>query len=590
MGELRSYMVTGNQDTNSRIKHKKTLILIADITALIIAFLLALLCRYISSSTWQISEVWTMLDGINIIIPIISVVLYLAIFFLADKEAYKLESQNLLIMVIYIIRNYLFLFISLVLVLYLAQRGPYISRLVLGLFMIFGMILDTVARSVVSSLINKKLGTLSGIHKGDSADSRPHLLVFAHYYIPDVASTGQILKELSEGLLDTFRVTVVCTVPSYTGVIAQQYKTHKFYEEDINNVHVIRISVPEFSKADKMSRIRNILSYFAGAMQVTEMIGDVDYVYSISQPPILGGMLGVYAKWRKRAKFVYNIQDFNPEQTMAVKYSDNKLVLGLMMAIDKYSCAHSDLVITVGRDLGETLEKRFSGKKVPRYTIINNWMDEKKLYPLPLDDPKVSAFRNLHDFGDDFVIMYSGNIGLYYDLDGILAVIEKFKPGTRTADGRNVRFVFVGGGSLVDTLEVYVSQHHMDNVVFLPYQNQSDLIYSLNCADVHWCISAKGIKGVSCPSKYYGIAAVGKPVLAVLEKGSEIRTIIEETGSGICCDPEDYKAVEDGIRWFLDNAGSPEFTKMGQRGHKNLMENLTKDISIKKYREAILDC
>lgn len=572
------------------LRRKKTIILMADILAVIIGFLLALLCRYFSSKTWQISEIWTMLDGINVIMPILSIVLYSFIFFLADKEAYKLENQNLLIMFIYIVRNFLLLFISLILALYLVQKGPYISRLVLGLFMIFSVILDTVFRAIVASLIGKKTGTMPGFDHQEKDDLRPHLLIFAHYYVPDVASTGQILKELAEGLLDTFRVTVVCTVPSYAGVIAQQYKTYKFYEEEINNVQVIRISVPEFSKADKMSRVRNILSYFAGAMQITEMIGKVDFVYSISQPPILGGMLGVYAKWRKKAKFIYNIQDFNPEQIMAVNYSENKFLLGLMLNIDKFSCAHSDLVITVGRDLGETIEKRFAGKKVPKYTIINNWMDEKKLYPLTPDNTKVSAFRNIHDFGDDFVIMYSGNMGLYYDLDGILKVIEKFGEGTHTADGRKVRFVFAGGGTLVDTLKVYVSQHHMDNVVFLPYQDHADLIYSLNSADVHWCISARGIKGVSCPSKYYGIAAVAKPVLAVLEKGSEIRTIIENTNSGICCDPEDYKAVEDGIRWFLEHAGDPEFVAMGENGHNNLMENLTKDISIKKYRDAILSC
>ena len=28
------------------------------------------------------------------------------------------------------------------------------------------------------------------------------LLIYAHYYIPDTASTGQILRELAEGMLD----------------------------------------------------------------------------------------------------------------------------------------------------------------------------------------------------------------------------------------------------------------------------------------------------------------------------------------------------------------------------------------------------
>lgn len=43
----------------------------------------------------------------------------------------------------------------------------------------------------------------------------------------------------------------------------------------------------------------------------------------------------------------------------------------------------------------------------------------------------------------------------------------------------------------------------LDNVTFIPYQDKADLIYSLNAGDVHWCVNAKGIKGVSCSSNVY---------------------------------------------------------------------------------------
>lgn len=43
----------------------------------------------------------------------------------------------------------------------------------------------------------------------------------------------------------------------------------------------------------------------------------------------------------------------------------------------------------------------------------------------------------------------------------------------------------------------------MDNVTFIPYQDKAGFIYSLNAGDVHWCVNAKGIKGVSCPSNVY---------------------------------------------------------------------------------------
>lgn len=46
---------------------------------------------------------------------------------------------------------------------------------------------------------------------------------------------------------------------------------------------------------------------------------------------------------------------------MAVGYSKSQWILKLMMALDKFSCKHSDLVITVGRDLVETLKSDLRG-------------------------------------------------------------------------------------------------------------------------------------------------------------------------------------------------------------------------------------
>lgn len=417
---------------------------------------------------------------------------------------------------------------------------------------------------------------------------KKRLLIYAHYYIPDVASTGQIVRELAEGMLDTFDITVICVVPSYTGKIEEKYKKQKYYKENINGVNIVRIRVPEFNKNNKKSRIKNIISYFLGAISATFKVGKQDVVFSISQPPILGGLLGVIGKWIKHAKFVYNIQDFNPEQTMAVNYSKNKFILNTMMKLDKFSCKKSNLIITVGRDLVQTVNNRFKNKKVPKTVLINNWIDENEIYPLDKDNAKVLEFKKKYGLENKFIIMYSGNIGLYYDLENIIKVVEKIKPGTRTKDNKEVVFAFVGEGTVLENLKQYKQEHNMENVVFIPYQDKKDLIYSLNAADVHWCVNAKGIKGVSCPSKYYGIAAAGKPILGVLEENTEVRLLIEETKGGLVSSPEDYNSIENNIRWFIDNSNSDELVDMGKRSREYLVDNLTKDISIDKYKEEIL--
>lgn len=427
---------------------------------------------------------------------------------------------------------------------------------------------------------------MKGIY--NMSENKKNLLIYAHYYIPDTASTGQILRELAEGMSDSFNITIICVVPSYLGTIEDKYKTQKYYEEEINGVKVLRIRVPEFSKTNKKSRIKNVVSYFMGAMGATFKVGKMDYVFSISQPPILGGLLGVWGKWVKHAKLIYNIQDFNPEQVLAVGYAKSRFITDFMMAFDKFSCKRSDLVITVGRDLVETVEKRFEDKKVPKTVMINNWIDENEIYPLPENNERVLAFKKKYELDNKFVIMYSGNIGLYYDLENLIKVIERFGTDTKTADGREVVFAFIGAGTVLDKLVSYVKEHNMDNVKFIPYQDKADLIYSLNAGDVHWCVNAKGIKGVSCPSKYYGLAAAGKPVIGVLESGSEVRCLIQDTHGGLCCEPGEYDQVEKNIRWFIDNAGSSEIKDMGIRSRDNLEKNLTRDVSVRKYAEEIL--
>lgn len=411
---------------------------------------------------------------------------------------------------------------------------------------------------------------------------KKNLLIYAHYYYPDVASTGQILTELAEGLKDTFHTTVICTVPSYTGKISQYYRKHKYYFENINGVNVLRIRVPEFRKNFTPSRIYNIFSYFISAVFATFRVERQDYVFTISQPPILGGMLGVIGKRIKGAKLIYNIQDFNPEQVQAVDFTHSKFILNTMMTLDKFSCRQADKIVVVGRDMIETLEKRF--KELPSYAYINNWINEKEIFPLPGNERQVLRFKEQYGLDGKFVIMYSGNIGLYYDLPNIVKVIERFQ------NQQEIVFAFIGEGSVLEELRSYGEKHGLSNVVFIPYQDKKRLIYSLNSGDVHFVVNARGIKGVSVPSKLYGVMAAGKPVLGILEEGSEARLIVEDAGCGISVIPGDYDAIENLIQSFIDMRGTAQLTEMGKKGREYLVDYLTKDVSIKKYQDEILSC
>lgn len=405
------------------------------------------------------------------------------------------------------------------------------------------------------------------------------LLMIVNYFYPDIASTGQLMTELCVELQNDFEITVIAAFPNYIGKIPSIYLGKRLLEERYKDIKILRVKVPEFDKTNKKSRIKYVLSYFFNAIYAIKKSGNQDLIFTISQPPILGGILGLIAKKFKRAKLIYNIQDFNPEQIEAVRYSKNKFIVRIAKKFDNYSCKSSDMIVLVGKDMQQTLNKRFNGKRVPNSVIINNWIDERKIYPLSKDNIKVIEFKKKYHLKDKFIFMYSGNIGLFYDLENIIKVIGKFK------DNKNVVFAFVGDGAIKQNLIDYCNNSKIENVRFIPYQKKEDLIYSLNAADVHIVTNAKGIKGVSVPSKIYGVMAVGKPILGILEKESEARMAIENSKCGICSSPGDYKKIEDYISFLLKNTSTIE--EIGKQGREYLINNFTKNKSTNKYKKVL---
>lgn len=406
------------------------------------------------------------------------------------------------------------------------------------------------------------------------------LLMYTNYFYPEVATTGQILTELAEGLSETFDVTVICEVPSYAMPLDDKYKTQKYYFEKYKGIKVVRVRVPEVNKQSKISRVKYILSYFFNCIGATRKLGKFDLVFTVTQPPVLGGILGTIGKWMTGGRLMYQIMDFNPEQTIAVHYAGNKAVLKAMMWWDKRSCRKSDVVVTLGRDMQETLIKRFEGEKIPNNVVINNWIDENEIHPLPADDEKVMAFKKQYGIEGKFVIMTSGNIGLYYDFENILKIMEEHK------DNKDVVFMFVGDGLVKPKLQAYAEKKQLMNVIFAPFQKKEDLIYSLNAADVHIVTNAKGIKGVSVPSKIYGILAVNKPIWGILERGSEAWRIVEESKCGVLIEAGDYGSMRESLSKIINQREG--FVKQYSTGRDYLMKYLTKEQSIHAYRDALL--
>jgi glycosyltransferase involved in cell wall biosynthesis len=135
------------------------------------------------------------------------------------------------------------------------------------------------------------------------------------------------------------------------------------------------------------------------------------------------------------------------------------------------------------------------------------------------------------------VVGYSGNLGRVHDIDTILLASAEL------VDCQIV-FLCIGGGAQYDALKETAERRGLTQLFrFMPYQNEIDLPYSLSAPDVHWLSHKPEFEGLVFPSKFYGIAAVGRPIVAITSRQSELAKLVSQYQCGLVIDQGDGKTL-----------------------------------------------
>ncbi len=125
----------------------------------------------------------------------------------------------------------------------------------------------------------------------------------------------------------------------------------------------------------------------------------------------------------------------------------------------------------------------------------------------------------------------------------------------------------------------------MSNVVMMPYKPREQLNDSLNACDASLVTIAKGIEGISFPSKLYTSLAVGKSIVALSEDWSELRKIVEQSECGIWSGLGDGAGLAEQIRGLIRDPERVE--KMGQRARALFDAGYTREVCSAKYAEVL---
>jgi glycosyltransferase involved in cell wall biosynthesis len=174
--------------------------------------------------------------------------------------------------------------------------------------------------------------------------------------------------------------------------------------------------------------------------------------------------------------------------------------------------------------------------------------------------------------------MYSGNLGLYYEFETILHAADMLRD-------EPFRLVLIGSGGRRTWIEGEIKRRRLTNTHLLPYQPFEHLRDSLTACDASLVTIAEGIEGISFPSKLYTSLAVGRPVLALAEEESDLRTVVEESDIGFWFRHGDAEGLVQCIRaWMSD----PETVcRMGHNARRLFEENYTLEAAGAQYARVL---
>ncbi|NUQ80902.1 MAG: glycosyltransferase family 4 protein [Bacteroidetes bacterium] len=398
-----------------------------------------------------------------------------------------------------------------------------------------------------------------------------HLLFINQHYYPDYAATGQLLAELCDDLVSAgFRVTVITGFPE-PGTFPSEIRPLKVEKNGI--LTIFRLYNHPAGNKSILNRLLHFFSFWFLSIIKSLTVTRPDLVFVMSTPPLLNGVTANLIRLIRRVPYVYNVQDLYPDIAVQMGTIRNRQLIRLSAAIENYINHHAQQIVTLSEPMKDKIVSH--GVEPGKVSVIPNWSDGNLIRPV-----QDSPLRTEWDLRDRFVIMYSGNTGMSQGLDWIMEAMVPV-----AADHPDLVFVIVGGGVRLPQLKENANRNGWTFVRFFPFQPKEQLGQSLAVADLHLVPLTAGMSDYLVPSKFYGIAAAGRPTLALVDEGSEIDRIVRSQNLGFSIRHGQADDFRSAITLAVNDRDS--LREMGVRARRYFDSTLDRTIATSAYRTLL---
>ncbi|MBR0846769.1 glycosyltransferase family 4 protein [Bradyrhizobium diazoefficiens] len=337
------------------------------------------------------------------------------------------------------------------------------------------------------------------------------IVVASQHYPPDPSTTAAIMAEIACRLARDHEVVVLSG--SSGALPAAQVGPGK--------PRVVAVKNRMAGKAALLRRGASELLFAARTFfALIRQLGAGDVVLTVTAPFMLPYAAAAAAKC-KRARAALIMHDLFPDVLVtAGLLKPGSIVTRAMRAANTLMFGALDAVITIGRDAERPLLS-YSGMRRSKIRFIPNWATlTPAVRPASPDNP----FRK--NLAGRFVVGLSGNLGFTHDPEIVFEAARLLK------DEPGIHFLLSGWGIGFERLQQLQAAALLPTVSFVARVADAELEAFLTAADL-WIIPyRKDVAGVSVPSRFYNLLAVGRPVVLVSEPEAEAALTVVENGLG----------------------------------------------------------
>lgn len=337
------------------------------------------------------------------------------------------------------------------------------------------------------------------------------IIVWGINYAPEVTGIAPYNTLLCEYLAQAGHgVRMVASFRYYPEWLKDPADASRLFRTDVlNHVPVDRCWQFVPRKPSALKRILHELTFVASSFLRILLLPRPD-VYVVISPPLLLGAAAHFASRIKGAPFVFHVQDLQPDAASNMGMLSKGPLLRLLYALERYAYEQAARLSGISQGMLTAFER----KGIPRDKLV--LFPNGVSLPEPGRLPRAGSFRRRQSFAaDDFIALYSGNLGVKHGLEIILQAAALSK-------NHKIRFVICGDGARRAVLESKARELGLSNLLFLPLQADREYLEMLVDANAYFVTQQPGSGALFFPSKLLKGLALAKAIVVVADEESDL--------------------------------------------------------------------